>query len=170
MCCIGIYFFYSKFDQGLVHQDTFLEGVRVSRLDKTPLKWIGIGLVVNSGLPKTTCTNHGVQTSLACTSEWKCEKEETGEKVKEEEKEKREKEERRETIVSFWYSIWCHSDVISWYSHMPLLQPWCSKFIAIVNRLFLLKIKFYYMNIVTSSWPKMLKTLLSIFSVCQYTF
>ena len=102
MCCIGIYLSYSKFDQGLVHQDTFLEGVRVSRLDKTPLKRIGIGLVVNSGLPKTTCTNHGVQTSLACTSEWKCRREEEkGEKMKEEEKEKREKEERGETIVSF---------------------------------------------------------------------
>lgn len=102
MCCIGIYLSYSKFDRGLVHQDAFLEGVRVSRLDKTPLKRIGIGLVVNSGLPKTTCTNHGVQTSLACTSEWKCRREEEkGEKMKEEEKEKREKEERGETIVSF---------------------------------------------------------------------
>lgn len=58
--------------------------------------------MVNSGLPKTTCTNHGVQTSLACTSEWKCKREEEkGEKMKEEEKEKREKEERGETIVCF---------------------------------------------------------------------
>ena len=93
MCCIGIYLSYSKFDRGLVHQDAFLEGVRVSRLDKTPLKRIGIGLVVNSGLPKTTCTNHGVQTSLACTSEWKCRREEEkGEKMR---RKRRKKEKRK---------------------------------------------------------------------------
>ena len=72
--------------------------------------------MVNSGLPKTTCTNHGVQTSLACTSEWECKRERRkGEKNKGRRK-RRKKEKRKKggkPLLVCYYYIWCHSDVIS---------------------------------------------------------